>query len=1264
MASRRSGITVRAALMITLGALALVILIAAIQAYYLRVDLRQSIGAQQLTLMERLADDLDSSFSATRNALVRVAAHIPPELASDVARLDEYLANRPALLALFDNVGALDLSARVVASTPNRDMIGLDFSDRAYFRRTLDSAQSQISRPFLDQPLNQPVVVITAPVFDKDRRVVAVLIGALHLFKPNFLGRLAESRVGRGGRFSLIGHDRTIILSHERDRILTSGPEAGVSAVFDQVASGRRGWDEEGVGTAAHALFTFVPLRTVPWTLVTDIPADEAFAPIAAAQWRTFAIAALMALILPLVAWLAVRRMLAPLTKLRDQIHALDRGHDSQALLTQVGMDEVGDVANEFNRILTEWRAAAHALAASEQRLRTITDNMPALIGYMDAEERYGLVNRTFTHWFGHEPGEYLGRTLREMVDDETYATLSPHLRQALAGSPATYHRELVRDGRRHYLEGRYIPDMDEDGRARGVFVLVNDITALKDAERRARDSGAATARMIDSARDAIVTTDEAQRVRIFNRAAEAMFGYTAGEMIGEHVERLIPARFHAAHRDHACEFGRTDESACATNQADRVVLGKRRDGTELPVEASISRATSEDGVEFTVIMRDVTERVRAAEDLAATALMLRQTVEHMPAGVLVTDAKLDIVAFNDQFFALLGLPPGVIARGDPIEKYYRFNAERGEYGPGDVEAHVSARMAQARRAEAHCFERPRADGGVLEIRGTPVPSGGFVSVYTDVTVRHERSRLQIAAREAAEDAARAKSDFLATMSHEVRTPMNGVLGLTELLLDTRLDADQRDYAETILRSGQALLEILNDILDLSKIEAGKLEIEETVFDPVQAIDDVLALCGPRASAKGLLLAGDGGANMPRDVIGDPGRLRQVLSNLVGNSLKFTDTGSVRINSRVIEETGDELLLGFAVTDTGMGMTKEQQSRLFRPFSQADASTTRRFGGTGLGLAICRRLVEAMGGAFKVVSEPGRGSTFAFTVRVTRAAAGATRVVQEQARAVHRFRGRVLVVEDNVVNRKVARATLKNFGIEVLEAENGSAALEILAREPIDLVFMDMHMPVMDGLTATRRVRAAEAAAPTAQRQVIVAMTANVMREAVDACKEAGMDDFLPKPFARRQMVEILARWLGAAEPDPGGVPANEPAASPVLAIDRAVFAQLAETMGDDMSALIGDFVTSTGQMFDALGDGSLRDESGTITRHVHTLKSSAAMIGAAQLSSLARDLEAECKRGNWGGLNVALAEMRAEFARVTAELDDVRPTAEASLDA
>ena len=1005
---------------------------------------------------------------------------------------------------------------------------------------------------------------------------------------------------------------------------------------------------------------------TVTAALMTTLGALALVILVAAAQWRTFAIGASMALILPLIAWLAVRRMLAPLTTLRDEIHALDREHDSSALLTQTGMGEVGDVANEFNRILIEWRAATQARAASENRLRTITDNMPALIGYMDSQERYCLVNRTYSTWFGREPETYLGRTLREVVDDEAYATLSPHLKRALAGEPAIYYRDMTKQGKRRFVEGRYIPDVDAEGRVCGVFVLVNDITELKDAERRASDSGAAVTRMIDTARDAIVTTDEAQRVRIFNCAAESMFGYTAKEVIGEHVERLIPARFHAAHRDHAREFGRAGDDSRAMNPADRVVLGVKRDGTEFPIEASISRAPSQDGAEVTVIMRDVTERVRAAEDLAATVQMLRQTVEHMPAGVLVTDAKLDIVAFNDQFFALLGLPPGVIARGDPIEKYYRYNAERGEYGPGDVQTHVSARMAQARRAEAHCFERPHAGGGVLEIRGTPVPSGGFVSVYTDVTARHERSRLQVAAREIAEEAARAKTDFLATMSHEVRTPMNGVLGLTELLLDTHLDADQRDYAETILRSGQALLEILNDILDLSKIEAGKLEIEETVFDPVQAIDDVLALCGPRASAKGLLLMGDAGADMPRDAIGDPGRLRQVLSNLVGNSLKFTDTGSVRIDSRVIEETGDALLLGFAVTDTGMGMTEEQQSRLFRPFSQADASTTRRFGGTGLGLAICRRLVEAMGGAFEVRSEPGRGSTFAFTVRVTRAAAGATRVVREQARAVHRFRGRVLVVEDNVVNRKVARATLKNFGIEVLEAENGSAALEILAREPIDLVFMDMHMPVMDGLTATRRVRAAEAAAPTAQRQVIVAMTANVMREAVDACKEAGMDDFLPKPFARRQMVEVLARWLGAAEPgpDPGDAPASEPAVPPVSAVDRAVFAQLAETMGEDMSALIGDFVTSTGRMFDALGDGSFRDESNTITRHVHTLKSSAAMIGAARLSVLARDLEAECKRGNWGALDAALGEMRAEFARVMVELDDVRPTAQADLDA
>jgi len=514
---------------------------------------------------------------------------------------------------------------------------------------------------------------------------------------------------------------------------------------------------------------------------------------------------------------------------------------------------------------------------------------------------------------------------------------------------------------------------------------------------------------------------------------------------------------------------------------------------------------------------------------------------------------------------------------------------------------------------------------------------------------QHEAERLL---RVTAESTARAKSDFLATMSHEMRTPMNGVLGIAELLLDTSLSAEQRDYVQTILSSGNAVLAIANDILDLSKIDAGRLNLEMIAYDPVETVREVVDLFTARASAKSLTLEMDVAPDVPSDLIGDPGRLRQVLSNLVGNSLKFTVAGWVRIELRVVEKEQDAVVLAFSICDSGIGMTPQQQAKLFKAYSQAEESTARRFGGTGLGLAICLRLVEMMQGGFSVKSAPGAGSVFTFTVRCALAEIGAgrarkvDRIVLEQ-----RFSGRVLVVEDNQVNRKVARATLKGFGLEVLEAENGSDALDAVYRERLDLIIMDMNMPILDGLEATRRIRAAEAAGRLPGRRPIIGMTANVLDEAVEACRGAGMDDFLPKPFQRAQIVNALAKWLEPAAAI--GKPPDRVPQPPVAgAIDLTLYRRVEETMAGEMPLLISDFMSSTLELIENIGRAALDNDGAKVKRCAHTLRSGAAVLGAITLSSMSEDLEQRAAALQPAALQAAAVALAAEFERVRQALE------------
>lgn len=631
-------------------------------------------------------------------------------------------------------------------------------------------------------------------------------------------------------------------------------------------------------------------------------------------------------------------------------------------------------------------------------------------------------------------------------------------------------------------------------------------------------------------------------------------------------------------------------------------------------------------GVEGTPLQRqgyllDITARRAAESELRETEARLRGLIASLRMGILLEDEHRRVALTNHVFCTDFEIPaePDQLIGADCRE-----SAERSKHLAADPEGFVTRIDEILRRREAvYAEEVEFANGRVLERDFIPIVVGndyrGHLWTYRDVTPRIEAQREIERAHDEAVAASRAKTEFLSTVSHEIRTPMHGVLGTVDLLEQTSLDDDQAELLAIVKNSASTLLAVINDILDLQKAESGRIELALAPVDVPALMSGVIDVVRPQAEAKGIELIADASQEIPNDLVGDPGRLRQVLLNLLANAVKFTTAGKVSVSILLHDLDESSASLELVVADTGMGISADSQERIFEPFTQGSPDTE----GTGLGLTITKQLVELMGGAISLESEPGRGTTVTAVVTLGR---GGTATEAERTRPPRRpgLTGTVLVAEDSAVNRELAARQLSILGLTSRVVTSGAAAVEALQQGRYDLVLMDLQMPELNGIEATRAIRADEQA-DGRPRTPIIAVTANAMSETRAACLAAGMDDFATKPLLLDELVRVLELWL-PRQPPHVDAPARRPAPSDDT---TATICETLDALADELQSVesarrvVELWLAELPERLDRLRAAAQDRASAEELQHLaHTLKSTSALVGARLASELAAGIE------------------------------------------
>ncbi len=1269
-------------------------------------DMQEQLGKHQYSSLTLLADNLDDDITDRLSALRIIANDITNKkeaLQTDV--LQEWFNARPIFTRLF-NEGTFIVQADGVilySSRPSIHRDGNQYRDLAFVATTFREGRETISPVLFDVALQTPTLAMAAPIRDSQGKVIAALVGVTGLSQPNFIDRITNSADGETGGYLLISpKQRMVAQSSDKSRNREPLPAIGAIPEFDQLLEGKQPYVVFVNKDNNEILASAKMISTTGLCLVSLLPTAEAFSSVRSLYQRIALITTILTLTIAGLIWWMLQRQFVPLTTLTKTLSSMSELCQSRQFLVVMRKDEIGILAETFNQLLaTLWKREealtqhqqhlarlveerTHDLESTTKMLRTVLNTIPSRVFWKDRNGVYQGGNPIFAKDAGfHDPQELLGLRDADLPWHRLSAQIAKTDHEIIhTAQPALWYEESrpIAAGEVLCVRICKIPLRSDQGEIQGVLGVYEDITQEKGIQNdllRTRQELEFQKRALDE--HAIVSAADVRgNITYVNDKFVAISGYNRDELIGR-THRVVKSD------EHPIEFYKVMWKTIASGRPwHGEVRNQAKEGTHYWVQATIM--------------------------------------------------------------------PFVDDKGKPFK---------------------------------------------------------YISIRTDITAIKTLEANLLVAKKLAEDAARAKSDFLANMSHEIRTPMNAIIGLSHLCLQTDLTTRQKDYIRKVHNAATSLLRIINDILDFSKIEAGRLDMESIDFTLEEVLGTMAAMIAQKAEEKRLEFLMETAVDIPPSLVGDPLRLGQVLINLTNNAIKFTERGEVVVETLLLEKNANAVRLQFIIRDTGVGITEAQQAGLFQAFTQADTSTTRKYGGTGLGLTISKKLIEMMGGSIRVESTPGVGSRFIFDVRlgvsqhivervllpssdlrglktlavddnesarnvitdyltsftfnVTKArdgkeaivlvqeadmagepydlivmdymmpemdgitaaakirhdlhlakkpvliiatAYGEESVVKRATReaevdgflvkpinqsllfeaimeafgrsSAHDKKGSIvhagmqdfqailsgatiLLVEDNEINQQVARELLEQANINVLLAANGRKAINMVSRESLDGVLMDLQMPVMDGLTATREIRKD----PRFAALPILAMTANAMSGDREICLEVGMQDHIAKPIEPREMFATLARWIKPASPKPFSAPVE--LRTPIIE-DALTLPDIPgidtknglHRMGGNVKKyidLLAKFFTNQGGATTKFADAMAGNDSASAERIAHTLKGVSGTIGAALLQEKAGRLESAVRVGaNAQQIAPVVAEVHEELARICLSLEKLFP--------